>query len=118
MTWLFIVLFFVVCILILIFVPQLLIKRAFRQVVRNFRRNYATSPSAAKTLDELRLKPPDIVQQILNTRDYKPVALDTLIKTGVVIPTEGNKYYLSEEQLSVSVVCKKANIPPSGSTYK
>lgn len=114
MDWLYIALFFVVCILIIIFAPQLLTKRAFRQVVRNFRRNYATSPSAAKTLDELRLKPPNIVQQLLNTRDYKPIALDTLIKTGVVISTEGNKYYLSEEQLSVSVLCKKANIPPPG----
>ncbi len=114
MVWLYLVLIFVVFILVLIFVPQLLIKRALRQVVRNFRRNYATSQASAKTLVELRLKPPDIVQQLLNTRDYKPMALDTLIKTGIVIVTADDKFYLSEEQLAGSVLLKKAHIPPPG----
>jgi hypothetical protein len=112
MDWLYVILFIIIGLLFIIFVPQLLIKRAMRQVVRIFRKKGATSPMTAMTLDELKLKPLSMFQRMMSRRDYKPMAMDTMKQQGIIIETENNKYYLSEEKLAASVINQKANIPP------
>ncbi len=94
-----------VFLLILIFVfllisfPWLLNKRAVNQVIKIFRQHRAVSINSAKTIDELGLRPPSFRERLMRLRDYKPAALNGLIRVGIVKATEDDKLYLSEEKL-------------------
>ena len=81
-------------------IPNILLKRAVSQVIRIFRQHHCLCPHGSKTVEELGLKPPGLVDRMLKTRDYKPYALQMLIKTGVVRQTEDQRLCLSEEKLA------------------
>jgi hypothetical protein len=92
------ILFFLLMIAALIFIPRFMIRRALRQTISIFRYFRADSPERAKTSGELGLNPPDFVTRITSLRDYKPQALQILIAQGVVASTDEGKLYLLEEK--------------------
>jgi hypothetical protein len=81
-------------------IPRWLMRRAARQVIRIFRAQNATDSKNARTIDELGLRPPGMMERMMRRRDYKPQALDALVQVGVVKVTEDGKLYLSEEKLT------------------
>jgi len=85
--------------LVILFVPMWRMKRNVPPVLRVFREHNATSAGNAKTLDELGLRLPRMLDGILSRRDYKRYALKGLIETGIIEMTEDGKFFLSEERL-------------------
>jgi len=83
-------------------IPRWLMRRATRQVIKIFREHNATDNKNAKTIDELGLRPPGLMERMMRRRDYKPYALSALVNAGVVKTTEDGKLYLSEEKLADS----------------
>ena len=81
-------------------IPRWLIRRAARQVIKIFRAQNATESKNARTIDELGLRPPGVMERMMRRRDYKPQALNALMQMGVVKVTEDGKLYLSEEKLA------------------
>ena len=67
-----------------------------------FRRNSALDKKTARTIDELRLKPRGIVEGMFHGRDFKPHALNSLVKAGIVKSTEDGRLYLAEDVLFAS----------------
>ncbi|MBI2830812.1 MAG: hypothetical protein HYX79_00950 [Chloroflexi bacterium] len=86
----------------LIFVPRWRMQRAIRQVIKIFRDHGATNINGARNIVELGLKPRGILEGMLRGRDYKPYALSALVKSGIVLTTEDNRLYLSEDKLAQS----------------
>jgi len=84
----------------LFFIPRWLTRRAARQVIKIFRKNNATDSKTARTIDELGLRPPGMMERMMRRRDYKPHALNALMQAGVIQVTEDGRLYLSEEKLS------------------
>ncbi len=93
------VLLILIFLALLIAIPFALNKRAVIQVIKRFRHNGALDPESAKTIEELRLNPPTFRERIMRFRDYKPAALQGLIRVGIVQMTEDGRVYLSEEKL-------------------
>jgi hypothetical protein len=81
-------------------IPRWLMRRAARQVIKIFRAQNATENKNARTIDELGLRPPGMMERMMRRRDYKPQALNALVQVGVVKVTEDGKLYLSEEKLA------------------
>jgi hypothetical protein len=92
---------FVVIVSILGFVvlPRIRIRRAVNQVVAIFERNNALDARSAKTIDELGLRPRIFLEGIGRIRDFKPYALQILMKVEVVRQTDGGRLYLSPDKL-------------------
>jgi len=80
--------------------PRIRIKRATNQVVVIFERNNALDARSAKTIDELGLRPPTLLEGMLRIRDFKPYALQILMKAEVVCQTDGGRLYLSQDKLA------------------
>lgn len=102
------VLLAIIAFLVVIFVPLWRMKRNVPLVLRVFREHNATSAKNAKTLDELGLRLPKMLDGILTRRDYKRYALKGLIETGIVQFTEDGRFYLSEERLLDSRLYKSS----------
>jgi hypothetical protein len=81
------------------FVLRIRTRRAVNQVVAIFERNNALDARSAKTIDELRLRPPTFLESMLRMRDFKPYALQILMKAEVVRQTDGGRLYLSQDKL-------------------
>jgi hypothetical protein len=84
----------------LFIIPRWLVKRAARQVIKIFRKHNATDSKTARTVDELGLRPLGILERMMRRRDYKPQALNALMKVGVIQATRDGKLYLSEAKLA------------------
>jgi hypothetical protein len=82
------------------FIPRWLMGRALRQVVRIFRQHNAIDSKTARTIDELGLKPPGVFERMMRRRDYKPQALDALMKAEIIKATGDGRLYLSEDKLA------------------
>ena len=82
--------------------PQIFIRRSIRSVIRIFEQNNAVGVKGAKTIEELGLAPKPMLQRMFKTRDYKPQALQSLIRADIVQMTEDGKLYLSEESLTTT----------------
>ena len=67
-----------------------------------FRNNSALDKKTAKTIDELGLSPYGFVESMFHTRDFKPYALNALLKAEVVKSTEDGRVYLDEGTLMTS----------------
>ena len=96
---LFIVLMVLLFIVVVLVVPQWMLTRNVPKVIRIFRHQNAVGEKNAKTIEELGLVPKSMFQRMFNRRDYKPQALQFLIRTTVVEMTEEGKVYLNEETL-------------------
>jgi len=77
-------------------------RRAARQVIKIFRENNATDSKNARMIDDLGLRPAGALERMMRRRDYKPYALNALMKAEIVQATEDGKLYLSEEKLMES----------------
>ena len=82
-------------------------KRAVNQVVAIFEHNNALDVRSARTIDELGLRPPTFLQSMIRMRDFKPYALQVLMKAEVVLQTDGGKLYLSQDRLAGTNVGKR-----------
>lgn len=78
-----------------------LIKRAIEQVIDRFRKNQCICSRGAKTIGELGLEPPNLLERLCKPRDYKPFALRLLIREHIVLLTEDNKMCLHEKRLHI-----------------
>jgi len=101
------VLLIIIFLVLLVVLPMALNKRAVIQVIKRLRQQGALDVESAKTIDELRLNPPTFRERIMRFRDYKPAALQGLIRVGIVQVTEDGRVYLSEEKLKST---KLANV--------
>ncbi|MBA7485584.1 hypothetical protein ES707_21132 [subsurface metagenome] len=98
----------VVCILLaLIGIPYMMTKRALNRVIKVFQRSNTIDFSTAKTIDELGLRPRTMLQNMFRSRDYKPQALNFLMKAEIIVVTDDGKLYLSEEKLIASKLYKR-----------
>jgi hypothetical protein len=93
-----IILIFIILIVTALFVTSFLVKRAVRDVINIFRKNQALTPDKAMKIDELGLQARSFLQ-FRGLRDYKPSALEYLMKNNIVLMTEDQRLYLSEEAL-------------------
>lgn len=71
-------------------------------MIKIFRRNSALDKKSAKSIDELGLRPRGFTERLMHTRDFKPYALEALVKAGIVKGTADGRLYLIEEQLAIS----------------
>jgi len=99
-TALLILLIIILAILGFFVVPRIRIKRAVNQVVAIFERNNALDARSAKTIDELRLRPPTFLEGMMRMRDFKPYALQILMNAEVVYQTDGGRLYLLQDKLA------------------
>ena len=99
-TALFILLIIVIAILGFWVLPRMRIKRAVNQVVAIFERNNALDVRSAKTIDELGLRPPTFLEGMMRMRDFKPYALQILMKADVIQQTDGGRLYLIQDKLA------------------
>jgi hypothetical protein len=99
------VLFILVILLLLVLAfagSSFLMRRALKQVVKMFRDGGALSPETAKFAADLGIRQKGILE-IRGLRDYKPSALQFLIRQEVVIVTDDGRVYLSEQKLSATL---------------
>jgi len=101
-TALFILLIIILAILGFFVLPRLRIRRAVSQVVAIFERNRALDVRSAKTIDELGLRPPTFLEGMMRMRDFKPYALQILMKADVVRHTDGGRLYLLQDKLAAT----------------
>jgi hypothetical protein len=87
--------------LIWLLLPQLLYKKAIRQVIKIFKRNNAFTADSARTPKDLGLAQRGWIQNLGRTRDYKPRALQMLIDYDIVRKTEDDRVYLVKEKLAM-----------------
>jgi hypothetical protein len=99
---LFIVLIFALLLAAMFIVPRWRLKRAIRQVVQILQEHNATDSKNAKTIDGLGLRPKAMMEGMFRGRDYKPYALNILMRAEIIQQTEDGKLYLSEEKLRAS----------------
>ena len=78
---------------------NLMMRRAVKAVLRMFRSDQALSAETARTLEELGFKNRSFLQ-FRAFRDYKPAALQLLMKNNIIQSTEDGRVFLSEEALS------------------
>jgi len=105
-----IILFLILSLASLVFIPRWLTRRAARQVIKIFRRQNAVDKSTARSVDELGLRPAGMMQRMMRTRDYKPQALTILVQADIVKITGDGRYYLSEDKLANIGLEKGASI--------
>lgn len=89
-----------VLLLALVFLIRLfMMRRAIAQVIEIFRQRHSLCPASARTIDELGLAPPDLLGRMVRRKDYKPYALQVLIKLGIVREVGDGRVCMSEERL-------------------
>lgn len=110
----FIVLILLFMLLVLFIVPQWRLKRAIHQMIRIFREQNAIGIDNSKTIDELGMRSPGMLERMLRGRDYKQYALRALIKAEIIQTTEDGKLYLSEEKLFASGLGGNLSNPHKG----
>ncbi len=81
-------------------IPGLLLRKAISQVISVFRRNHSFCTETPKTIEELGLAPQNQLNGFFKARDYKPYALQVLIRAGVVRLGEEGKMCLLEDKTS------------------
>jgi len=102
-----IILIVILVIVAMLGIPYLMMKRAMGHVIKIFKNNSAIDARSAKTIDELGLRPRTRLQGMLRARDYKPQALNLLIKAEIVRMNEDGKLYLSDDKLAASKLYKR-----------
>ncbi len=97
------ILIFILVIVLLLVVAflgsNILTKRALKAVIKLFRAFNALTPETAQYAQDIGLKNRGMFQ-MRGLRDYKPAALQFLMKHEIVKATEDGKLFLSEESLA------------------
>jgi hypothetical protein len=81
------------------YLPRFLTRRAARQVVKLFRKVGATDAKHAVTLEALGLVPAGMFGRMFRLRDYRPAAVNVLIRADIIRRTGDSQYYLAEKEL-------------------
>ena len=81
-------------------VPGWLVRRAMPAVIKIFRTKNAVGIQNAKTAQELGLQPKSFVRRLFGRRDYKPKALEFLLRYYVVLVTEDGKLYITDSSIA------------------
>lgn len=105
-----VVLFFAVMVLAFVgvlYIRAFFTRRAIFKVIEIFYQHNALGITGAKTLHELGLERPDLLQRMTRPRDYKQYALQILVKRGMILENEDGKVYLAEERLDQDLRKKK-----------
>ncbi len=88
------------------FGSRYLMKRALFRVIKMFREAGALDPASARTQEELGFRIRGILE-FRGLRDYKPAALQLLIRNDIVRVTEDGRLYLSEERLALTNLARQ-----------
>ena len=96
---LFILAIVIIAALGLFVIPRFRMKRAVVQVIQIFRQHSALNEKNARTIDELGLRPRTMMEGMMKGRDFRPYALQALMKAEAILTTEEGKLYLSEDKL-------------------
>jgi hypothetical protein len=92
-----------------LYVRTLLTRRAIFKVIEIFYQHQALDIKSAKTRYELGLERPDFVQRMMRPRDYKPYALQILIRREIILEDEEGKLHMVEERLDQTLRSKTKN---------
>ncbi len=84
---------------IALFLSARMTKRAVGQVIAIFQKCNAIGVQQAKTVNEMGLTPPSLMDRFTRMRDYKQNALSILMKADIVQTTEEGKLFISAEKL-------------------
>ena len=84
----------------LLALPTALHRHAVRQVIKIFRKHRALCSDSAKTIDELGLRFAGLHMRLISLRDYKPQALQGLIRGGIVQVTAADRLFLDEDKIT------------------
>jgi len=76
-----------------------LMRRAIKAVIKMFQAQEAFTPETAKTEDELGFKRRSFIQ-FKAMRDYKPTALQFLMRNNIVQMTDDGRLFISREALA------------------
>jgi len=98
-SWIILILVILLLLAISFLVSNLLIRRALRAVIKMFRDTQSITPETAKMAEDIGFKKHGLLQ-FRGLRDYKPTALQFLMKNEVVRSTEDGRLFLSEETLA------------------
>lgn len=90
-----------------LYIRTFLTRRAIFKVIEIFYEHDALGTNGAKTLQELGLERPDILQRMTKPRDYKQNALQILIKEGIINVDENGRVYMIEGKLDQSLRRKR-----------
>jgi len=85
---------------IALFLSARMTKRAVGQVIAIFQKCNAIGVQQAKTVNEMGLTPPSLMDRFTRMRDYKQNALSILMKANIVQTTEEGKLFISAEKLA------------------
>jgi len=85
---------------LMVVLPTALNRHAVLQVISIFRKHKALCSRSAKTIDELGLRSEGFAKQLISFRDYKPKALQSLIKADIVQVTADDKLFLAEDKIA------------------
>ena len=83
-----------------LFISARMTKRAVGQVIAIFQKHNAIGIQQAKTVDEMGLTPPNLMDRFTRMRDYKQNALSILMKADIVQATEEGKLFISAQKLA------------------
>ncbi len=97
-----IALLMVVLLVAVTYASRWLMRRAVRQVLTVLKDQQVTSPADGRSPEELGFAPQSILRIHVGLRDYRPYALQLLIRENVVKTTPDGRIYLSEEELERS----------------
>jgi hypothetical protein len=110
------ILVLVLLLVLAIYGQTVMMKRALKQVLKTLRMHEALSAEKAKFVNEMGLQKKGILQ-LKAFRDYKPTAIQFLIKQEIIVVTEEGKIYLSEEALLNSGIEARINGQKTVGTY-
>jgi uncharacterized protein YneF (UPF0154 family) len=85
-------------------------RRAIKSLIKMFRNGQALTPETARTTEELGMKPRRMLQ-LKAFRDYKPAALQFLMRHNIIQATEDGRFFLSEEALSQTNIERRVGGP-------
>jgi hypothetical protein len=85
---------------IALFLSARMTKRAVGRVIAIFQKYNAIGIQQAKTVNEMGLTPPSLMDRFTRMRDYKQNALSILMKANIVQTTEEGKLFISAEKLA------------------
>jgi hypothetical protein len=97
---LFMILMIAIFVAAILFLPRYLVMRAVPHVIRMFRKAGAVGFANAKYPHEIGFKEKGMLERVMSRRDYKPAALQGMIKAEIIRTTPEGKLYLSEEALA------------------
>lgn len=102
--WTVIALLVIILLLAMFVLPQFMMRRAIKAVIKIFRQHNAIGPKNAKSAEELGLQQKGMIDRMMRPRDYKPRALQFLMSHEIVKITNDGKLYLLEEKLDATAL--------------